>query len=683
MAEQKVKLTQLPEATDTIDTALLLVNQNETDQRLPVTHFLRAKNNLSELENAEQARANLGVPSVEDVNDKVEYLIDGKSTFLNGATLESERDFIWDDNSKSWYYWTGTFSKEVPAASTPESTGGIGAGAWLSIGDASLRWMLSQNDGAVLVGGAIVECSTVFQAQAITGLTEGRKIRTYYYNVPVISDWKFTTTEPTGSTFYINAYGGYLILLTPNFASAGIIEGDYVPLNSANNRNVIQKLVRDTRFSKFSFGCVGKFYVLGSIHPQRDDIEILHESGVTLIGRYDDPSVTPDEMGLNSGGMWSFAHFLNPDATVWDDANYVVTATMKNVTYLLNGKIGTEFNSTHSKLHNNNPIGFFKCENCSVIGTGGVISSDHRGLNVDGAGDNCRFDIGYITGTSNNPLQMKISSERYSSVKVGAVYGIKFDGGQTKAVAWCSGGKVDVEIGNFRWDGVNKPILAYGNNCQEINLRAGIISGASHLIRQYNTPVARIRGAWINNTPELINKAEDVGLAGVSKISEIRGVYALDNTLVSAFFDETKRATQDQVIIVDNDFRLASTSFLYFKGKTSAGTPRMWDVRNNIDPNGLIDFSDWNVMLGQEVLLSISGTSFTYTINRRYQFLTIQCSDSGGTERVVTVPLIMALSSSTTVSYIVGNSSLVISKSGDTISCTLSAGVYRFAKLHN
>lgn len=148
MAEQKVKLTQLPEATDTIDTAVLLVNQNETDQRLPITHLLRAKNNLSELENAEQARANLGVPSVEDVNDKVEYLIDGKSTFLNGATLESERDFIWDDNSKSWYYWTGTFSKEVPAASTPDSTGGIGAGKWLSVGDSTLRGQISDPDGA-------------------------------------------------------------------------------------------------------------------------------------------------------------------------------------------------------------------------------------------------------------------------------------------------------------------------------------------------------------------------------------------------------------------------------------------------------------------------------------------------------------------------------------------------------
>ncbi|WP_416187112.1 hypothetical protein [Hafnia paralvei] len=171
MAEQKVKLTQLPEATDTIDTAVLLVNQNETDQQLPVTHFLRSKNNLSELENTAQARANLGVPSVEDVNDKIEYLIDGKSTFLNGATLESERDFIWDDNSKSWYYWTGAFSKEVPAASTPESTGGIGLGAWLSVGQATLNYLISnvrslwgehlEKLGMVLVDGSFREGASV------------------------------------------------------------------------------------------------------------------------------------------------------------------------------------------------------------------------------------------------------------------------------------------------------------------------------------------------------------------------------------------------------------------------------------------------------------------------------------------------------------------------------------------
>lgn len=259
-----------------------------------------------------------------------------------------------------------------------------------------LRQELQGSAGAIIVGGAILECSSVEQAQSILGLTDGKKVRTYYYNVPVVTDWVFTTEKPQSPIFYISAVGGYLILMTPNFASAGIIEGEYVPLNAAHNRNVIQKLVRDTRFSKFEYGATGTFYVLGSIHPLRDNIEIHHEAGVTVMGRYDDPTVGPEIMGLNSGGMWSFAHFLNPDATVWDDNNYTITAVMKNVTYILNGKIGTEYNSIHSKPHNNNPIGFFTCENCSVVGSGGVIGSDHRGINVDGAGDNCRIDIGYV-----------------------------------------------------------------------------------------------------------------------------------------------------------------------------------------------------------------------------------------------------------------------------------------------
>ncbi|TBM05633.1 hypothetical protein EYY87_08520 [Hafnia paralvei] len=218
MAEQKVKLTQLPEATDTIDSAVLLVNQNETDQRLPITHFLRAKNNLSELENAEQARANLGVPSVEDVNDKVEYLIDGKSTFLNGATLESERDFIWDDNSKSWYYWTGTFSKEVPAASTPESTGGIGAGAWLSIGDAVLRTELADKKGYSLIG----ELLSISEFYGMVGYN-GEKVK--------LKSW-YQSGELGGGYFYYDESiprnkhdGGVIISPTAVYSGESDISG--------------------------------------------------------------------------------------------------------------------------------------------------------------------------------------------------------------------------------------------------------------------------------------------------------------------------------------------------------------------------------------------------------------------------------------------------------------------------
>lgn len=134
MAEQKVKLTDLPSATDTVDTAQLLINQNSTDQKLPVTHFLRAKNNLSDITNAEQARANINAPSVDEVNNKLTSYINGSYTFNAGANISSRKDYIWDEESKSWYYWTGDLPKDVPAASSPESTGGIGKGEWALIG---------------------------------------------------------------------------------------------------------------------------------------------------------------------------------------------------------------------------------------------------------------------------------------------------------------------------------------------------------------------------------------------------------------------------------------------------------------------------------------------------------------------------------------------------------------------
>ncbi|MGL5965638.1 MAG: endonuclease/exonuclease/phosphatase family protein [Kluyvera sp.] len=146
MAEQKVKLTQLPQATDTVDSARLLVNQNETDQQLPVTHFLRAKNNLADVDDAQQVRANIDVPSVGDVDNKLEGFVDGKYTFSGGGSLASRNDFIWDEDTKGWYFWSGTLPKDVPASSSPDDTGGIGEGAWKNLGDIGVRRDISITD---------------------------------------------------------------------------------------------------------------------------------------------------------------------------------------------------------------------------------------------------------------------------------------------------------------------------------------------------------------------------------------------------------------------------------------------------------------------------------------------------------------------------------------------------------
>ena len=45
---------------------------------------------------------------------------------------------LWEDEGE-YYRWDGTLPKNVPAGSTPETSGGIGLGAWVSVGDAALR----------------------------------------------------------------------------------------------------------------------------------------------------------------------------------------------------------------------------------------------------------------------------------------------------------------------------------------------------------------------------------------------------------------------------------------------------------------------------------------------------------------------------------------------------------------
>ncbi|EFE7730818.1 hypothetical protein IGF01_002227, partial [Escherichia coli] len=74
------------------------------------------------------------------------------SSFDGGATLtDPNQALLWESNGE-YYKWTGNLPKTVPAGSTPDSTGGIGPGAWLSIGDSLLRSMLASSTGSQLIG---------------------------------------------------------------------------------------------------------------------------------------------------------------------------------------------------------------------------------------------------------------------------------------------------------------------------------------------------------------------------------------------------------------------------------------------------------------------------------------------------------------------------------------------------
>lgn len=83
----------------------------------------------------------------EAINAIAEGSISGY-TFKDGATLDSHKDLIYDDVSKSWYFWIGESGKVIPpnsnASEIIESDGGVWSdtnpnGLWVNVGDASLR----------------------------------------------------------------------------------------------------------------------------------------------------------------------------------------------------------------------------------------------------------------------------------------------------------------------------------------------------------------------------------------------------------------------------------------------------------------------------------------------------------------------------------------------------------------
>lgn len=76
-------------------------------------------------------------------------------SFEDGATLTLPNQTLRYEANGEYYRWDGEFPKVVPAGSTPDSTGEVELGAWVSVGDASLRSNLAAEGGVSLVNGAV------------------------------------------------------------------------------------------------------------------------------------------------------------------------------------------------------------------------------------------------------------------------------------------------------------------------------------------------------------------------------------------------------------------------------------------------------------------------------------------------------------------------------------------------
>lgn len=101
---------------------------------------------------------------------------------------------LWEEDG-DYYRWDGTLPKNVPAGSTPETSGGIGLGAWVSVGDASLRADISSEGGDRHVHGF-----SSIQAMATDAtLTIGQKVSTGGSRWEIVSE---VTPMPIANGLY-------------------------------------------------------------------------------------------------------------------------------------------------------------------------------------------------------------------------------------------------------------------------------------------------------------------------------------------------------------------------------------------------------------------------------------------------------------------------------------------------
>lgn len=133
-----------------------------------------------------------------------------KGTFQGGGAVSAAGDLLQDTSTGIWYRWDdlSTLPKTVPSGSTPDSTGGIGEGAWQPV-DVSdvLRKDLAGSDGFKLIG----TCKSMDELREVVPEIDGQQIilRGYYADQPydenVVYIWNATSTTTDDGGRYVKA----------------------------------------------------------------------------------------------------------------------------------------------------------------------------------------------------------------------------------------------------------------------------------------------------------------------------------------------------------------------------------------------------------------------------------------------------------------------------------------------
>ncbi|MGE0935446.1 hypothetical protein AB9H26_14200 [Yersinia enterocolitica] len=162
-------------------------------------------------------------------------------SFEDGATIDNSSQVLrWKSNGE-YYRWDGSFPKAVTANSTPESSGGIGIGKWVSVGDAALRGQITGGEGDTFVGSSYG--GNIF---ADYSPSQYRKLKSFADGGVVISSREATLFTDGFWYIYTGDTFPQSIPSAPDslWANVGLLNTS--PVNDATNFGFINNMVEAT-----------------------------------------------------------------------------------------------------------------------------------------------------------------------------------------------------------------------------------------------------------------------------------------------------------------------------------------------------------------------------------------------------------------------------------------------------
>ncbi|MDH2379148.1 glycosyl hydrolase family 28-related protein [Providencia rettgeri] len=214
------------------------------------------------------------------------------------------------DGDGEYYRWDGEYPKLVPLNSTPSSSGGVGKGAWLSVGDATLRGELP----------SIVGDITNYQSSSVHDMVQGRTVAKNKITIAVGQIWSSGGTKwrvvDESSPISIGNFRAFNCINVLDFGA----KGDGVTDDTDAIQSAVNSLSGDSR-GGVVYLPRGTYIISKSININRESgdgtyyplVPAMNLDNISFIGEakggdytHQDWGTTIKQVNSTENGLWFF-----------------------------------------------------------------------------------------------------------------------------------------------------------------------------------------------------------------------------------------------------------------------------------------------------------------------------------------------------------------------------------------